>query len=64
MPYQSLHDHPARSDHRVPRQGNTGNLGSAVYEWPQPGEVQGSRRFSELSCPCLRLQKTRAVFLP
>lgn len=32
MPYQSLHDHLARSDHRVPRQGNTGNLDSAVYE--------------------------------
>lgn len=34
MPYQSLHNHPARADHRVPRQGNTGNLDSAVYEWP------------------------------
>lgn len=32
MPYQSLHNHPARADHRVPRQGNTGNLDSAVYE--------------------------------
>lgn len=41
MPYQSLHDHPARSDHRVPRQGNTGNLGLMFLSDPQPGRGPG-----------------------